>query len=521
MLNTQTAPVTKTGQLTLLVVDDMEETLELLEAVLSEAGYQVVTALDGKQALSVLAATTVHFIIADAMMPRMDGFQLCKQVKALPALRSIPFVMYTGNYIEDEEREFARSLGVDRYVMKYAGLGSLVDSVNELARQHYEDSLAGQVLQNNNITEQVFLERHHALLEKKLEEKMMEVEASAAHYRSFFENASLAIFILDPASGRVLEVNNRGKDLLQESEESILAMAGLPFGDPAMTGLLLGATELSSSEALLQTRAGRTLTVELSFGPILQPNGRRIIVYANDVTEQKRMEEQLLQAEKMTLMGKLASGIAHEIRNPLAAIRLNIQYIIQKNHHDEQTREVLETVIDCTQRIEQIIENTLGLARPTPPKMRPEAINEIIQKVIGFVRIPVLQKNVTVRTRLNEDVPMIDVDAKQIQQVMLNLLQNAIEASPQNGLVEVESRAEVNHEGSGGRAVVVIRDQGPGMSKETLDHLFEAFFTTKVNGTGLGLALSKQLIEKNNGQIRVESPADGGLSVRMEFPITR
>jgi DNA-binding response OmpR family regulator len=161
-----------TTSLKILLVDDVQENLELLEDVLSESGYTCVQAQNGVDALGLLQKETVHLIVADAMMPKMDGFQLCKEVRAMAGPAKIPFIIYTGNYVDAADQEFARSIGVDRYVVKYAGLGTLVEAVNELAKQRYgrhpEQPAEGQ----GQIDDQVFLEQHHAIIIKKLEEKI-------------------------------------------------------------------------------------------------------------------------------------------------------------------------------------------------------------------------------------------------------------------------------------------------------------------------------------------------------------
>src|SRR5512139_2101108 len=123
--------------LRLLLVDDVPENLDLLEDILSEEGYATVRALNGVEALQVLEQEEIHLIVADAMMPKMDGFTLCKEVRAQKRWMKVPFIIYTGNYVDAADQDFARSIGVDRYVVKYAGLGALVQAVNDLASRTY------------------------------------------------------------------------------------------------------------------------------------------------------------------------------------------------------------------------------------------------------------------------------------------------------------------------------------------------------------------------------------------------
>ncbi len=530
-------PVTGDGPaLKILLVDDVQENLELMEDVLAEIGYTALLARNGVEALSVVKNESVHMIVADAMMPKMDGFQLCKEVRAIPAYAKVPFIIYTGNYVDTADEEFARSIGVDRYVVKHAGLGALVQAINELARQCYGRKLEEPPSNQDQLDDQEFLEKHRAIVIKKLEEKMAELEiyaetlvrknrevqASEERYRSLFDHASVAIFVLDRSTENILDVNQAGLDLLGYSRDEVLMMPRLPFTDTDFAAFLQDATRFTSGEMSLLRKDGEVLQVDVGFGPLTRTQDMRILVYIRDITEQRQMRQQLMQAEKMTLMGRLAAGIAHEIRNPLSAIALNLQYLITKADRYSELREPLEDALEGTKRIETVIENTLNLARFTPPVLHQEQINELVRQVLGFVKISVQQKDIQFDTALIPDLPPVRVDAKQIQQVMLNVLQNAIDASMEGGHVHISTGIEpwVSADGLDTEAIVVkVRDYGRGISAEQRKHLFEQFFTTKKGGTGLGLSISRQIMEKHQGEIRFDSPADGGTLVRILFPI--
>jgi PAS domain S-box-containing protein len=526
----------ETPVLRILIVDDVQENLELLEDVLAENGYASLLAKNGVEALSIVKVEPVHMIVADAMMPKMDGFQLCKEVRAMPEYTKIPFIIYTGNYVDSTDQEFAQSIGVDRYVVKYAGLGALVQAINELAQQCYGRRMEEPASGQDQLDDQEFLEKHRAIVIKKLEEKMAELEmyaetlirknreiqASEERYRSLFDHASIAIVVLDRATEKVLEVNQAGLDLLGYAREELLAMPRLPFNNSDFGTYLRDATRFTTSDLTLSRKDGESLEVDAWFGPLVKSQDTRILVYLRDITEQQKMRQQLMQAEKMTLMGRLAAGIAHEIRNPLSAIALNLQYLVTKIEQYPELQEPLQDALEGTKRIETVIENTLNLARFTPPVLHEEQANELVRQVLGFVKISVQQKEVRFETSLAPDLPMIHADAKQIQQVILNVVQNAIDASSEGGCVHVVTTIEQwsPAEGPETRAVVVsVRDHGKGMSAEQRKHLFEQFYTTKKGGTGLGLTLSRQIMEKHRGEIRFDSPDEGGTIVRLLFPI--
>lgn len=518
-----------------LVVDDIQENLELLDDVLSDGGYAPVTARNGVQALDILKREEVHLVIADAMMPKMDGFQLCKEVRSIPGYARTPFIIYTGNYVDDSDQEFAHNIGVDRYVVKGTGVGELFEAINELVRQRYghlpEPVGSGEA----RLDDQAFLEQHRALVIKKLEQKMVELEvyaetlerknreihASEERYRALFESASIPIFVVDRETGKVLDVNRQGIDLLGYARDELTAMPRLPFADAGeFAKEILDASKFVAGETTVRRADGEVRDVDVGVGPVTRPQDSRLLLYIRDITDQKKMREHLLQAEKMALMGRLAAGIAHEVRNPLAAITLNLQYLAAKGGLDTPMVESIGNALEGAKRVESVIENTLSLARVSPPVLQPEAVNGIVEKVIGFIEMASRQKDVRVETELGADLPEVKVDAKQIQQVLLNIVQNAIDASPVGEVVTLTtcSAGRAGEAQAPSAVCIMVRDRGPGVPPEQRKYLFQQFRTTKPGGTGLGLVLSRQILERHGGSVTLDDAPGGGTVVRIVIP---
>ena len=523
------------GSLRLLVVDDMPENLTLLEDVLGGEGYEVVSAADGVEALEHLRSGPVHLIVADAMMPKMDGFTLCREVRSNPRWKQLPIVIFTGNYVAPAEQAFARSLGVDRYVLKYAGIDALLDAVRDVARERYGD--ARPVEGRSALDDRIFLEQHRAIVMHKLEEKTAELERyaqalnarnrqlqlSEEKYRRLFEQASVAIIVADQATGRVVDINPRGTALLGYSREEIESLPALPFEDASFWSRVRESAHFTLAETSLRTKTAGVIDVEVAVGPMTSEDGRRMLLYLRDVTEQKRMRDQLLQLEKMTLLGRLAAGIAHEIRNPLSAVTLNLQYLAQKLEESSGLCDAARDALEGAQRVNAVIENTLSLARVSPPVLRRENINDLVAQTLGFMRVPMRQKSLTISTDLAPGLPEVAIDAKQVLQVLLNIAQNAIDASPEEGSILIATRGDAvrlpSQDDPQDAVVVSVRDHGSGFTPQQKKQAFQEFFTTKAGGTGLGLALSRQIMDRHAGDIRIEPAEGGGTVVELVFPV--
>ncbi len=516
----------------ILHVDDAQENIDLVKEYFTDYGYTVISAGNGVEALDLLEQEDVHLIISDAMMPKMDGFQFCRKVKGLSEYAHIPFFIYTGDYLDQEDRELAKSIGVERYILKSDGLNELSEAVNEIANQWYgyrPEDLAGE---NDTIDDSAFLEKHHQVIIKKLEEKMhdleqyaetlnkknLELQESEARYRSLFENANIGIVILDRETRRILDVNKQAVNLFKYDKDELLALGSLPIeDDQQMTPQLLYTEQFFSGDASIKNKDGKSIEVKINSVPIARAHDPRIIVYIRDVSEQAKIQQKLLQIENMTLMGRLAAGIAHEIRNPLAAVTVNLQYLLKRFTGNDEIRSTVEMAMEGSKRAEQVIEKTLNLARAKPPQAKLEDVHDIIDQVLWFMRIPMKQKNISVEKTFSSDLPKISVDGKQIQQVLLNVLQNAVDVTHTNGSVGIHTFQF--DDGDIKKVCIEIVDNGPGIPEELQKHLFEPFNTTKRGGTGLGLAISKYIMDRHNADIQVSSRPGRGSTIRLQFPV--
>ncbi len=264
-------------------------------------------------------------------------------------------------------------------------------------------------------------------------------------------------------------------------------------------------------DAICKRNDGTTVDVEVSYVPVL--SGNRIVgVYGilKDISEMKRNRELLQQSEKLAVVGELAAGIAHEIRNPLTSLK----GFMQLSHENAPTyyTEIMLSEID---RIHAITSELLLLGKPKPFDFEHKALTPMLEAILTLVNTQAILYNVQILTDIRPGAENVVVRCEEtrIKQVFLNVLKNAVEAMPNGG----ELRIRLERQGAFVR--VTVTDQGVGIAQEQLARLGQAFFTTKENGTGLGLMVSFNIIEQHGGRLAIESEAGVGTTVDIRLPI--
>jgi signal transduction histidine kinase len=220
-------------------------------------------------------------------------------------------------------------------------------------------------------------------------------------------------------------------------------------------------------------------------------------------------------AEHLATLGELATGLAHEIRNPLAGIAGVIEIISRDLPESSPARAMVKDVRLEINQINRILTDLLETARPHPPRIMKSNLNTTVEHAVMLARQQVLSKPIRIETVLAPELPEVEHDSDQIHQVVLNLLLNAVQAIEGNGYVTVTIGS---HDDC---AAITITDTGRGMSEQQLSQIFRPFFTTKGNGTGLGLSLARRIIDEHHGQINVSSEPGKGSTFEVELPFAR
>lgn len=259
---------------------------------------------------------------------------------------------------------------------------------------------------------------------------------------------------------------------------------------------------------------GEVIEVEVSSIRIHNYMGKMVTLSAiRDLTERKRTEESLIQSEKLSVVGQLAAGVAHEIRNPLTALSGFCQLLKSKFGDQVSYFDIMLNELD---RINMIVNEFMTLAKPHITQFTNRCINQILKSVISILETQAILVNVNIETQLDESLPLLYCEQNQLKQVFINIIKNAIDAMPRGGNLTITTERNID-----GYVSVRIIDQGKGIPNEIIDKIGDPFFTTKESGTGLGLMISHQIIEAHQGSLHISSQIDQGTTVEIRLPIPK
>ncbi|MGA2624278.1 MAG: cache domain-containing protein [Bacteroidota bacterium] len=231
--------------------------------------------------------------------------------------------------------------------------------------------------------------------------------------------------------------------------------------------------------------------------------------------EIKKIHSQMFRSEKLASLGKLAAGVAHEINNPLTGILTNSSLLLEDLAADDPRREDVEVMVKETIRCREIVKRLLDFAKQSKPQKKLTDINSLIENIVLLVRNQTSFRNIRIDKDLTADIPGIQADADQVQQVFINIVLNAAEAMTKGGMLTITSRLSRSKD----FIEIIFKDNGPGIPESVKEKIFDPFFTTKEHGTGLGLSISYGIIEQHGGTISVESTPGEGSVFTIELPI--
>lgn len=351
------------------------------------------------------------------------------------------------------------------------------------------------------------LEHYAATLEKTVDDRTKELSSEKEKLNSIVNAIGGGLIMMD-AKGKILWANKQFNDL-----------AGVDAVGRNCAELCPNCNVIKSQSADdietfiiegLFDKKGKYFQV--TSAPVNMAEGSKgFIRLVQDVTEMKRMEDQMLHSEKLASMGRLTAGIAHEIGNPLTAVFSFLQ-ILRDMENEDFKKESLDTIIFHMKRIADTVRQLSSLSKIPPQELKPLKINTVLRNALDLMKYDKRAKNITIREEL-EGVPEIISDENQVAQVFINLILNAVDAMPDGGKLMIRSRAVA------GNVQIEVEDTGVGIAKENMARIFDPFFTTKEKGTGLGLSVTYGIVKRLGGEIEVESEPGQGTRFRISLPI--
>jgi two-component system sporulation sensor kinase A len=362
------------------------------------------------------------------------------------------------------------------------------------------------------------------LTEKKKAEKQLLQEKKFSE--SIIETANSLVVGLD-LEKRIILFNRKCEEVTGYTKEEVLGKNWFTLFVPEHARpnvdevfKLIVADEIPSRyENNILTKRGEECLV--SWSNTALRNDRQEVIGALgigiDVTELKNLEKEMLQAERWATIGKMAAKVAHEIRNPLSSISLNAELLGDELSgyscvNTDEAKALLNAIIAEVDRVNALTEEYLQFSRLPHVRLAPSHLFEVIEDVLEFLRRELIQNRITVELDVNTNIPEMLFDRDQLRRVFLNIIRNAMEAMPKGGNLKIWAEAE-KHDW-----VVHIADSGAGIPEETIEKIFNPFFTTKDFGTGLGLAIVQQIIDEHGGKIHCRSKLGEGTTFSIALP---
>ena len=245
------------------------------------------------------------------------------------------------------------------------------------------------------------------------------------------------------------------------------------------------------------------------------------VLVLDDLTEQRALEEHIQRAQRLAALGRLAGGLAHEIRNPLSITRAAAQMLQRELDSQPSFREYTQVIQTEIDRVDGLIEHLLAYARPVPVQRGPVNVRALLDRTLTLTRAYASQRGVALVAEATTELPVVEGDGELLHQALVNLLLNGIHATTPDGTVQLLARTASSGSEEGPFVVLTIQDTGPGITPADLPHIFDPFFTTRVDGTGLGLSIVQQIIHEHGGTVDVHSEPGHGASFVVRLPVHR
>ncbi len=496
-----------------LLVDNHPVILKFMTQLLTKNGYHVKTAQDGLAALVILEDYVPDVVFVDLVMPNISGDKLCQIIRGMPGLEDVYLIILSA--IAAEEKVNFTDFGANACIAK--------GPFNEMAK-----NVLATLDKTQSETQQVVPEAIIGLEDVHLREITKELLSVKKHLEVIMMSMSEGILELNHDS-RIVYANPSVLSLLEIPEENILGsyFPDLFQGDTRqkVKSLLKTLNDPSQEAEQDQTFILNEKEIIMNVSPI-QDEGNNTIVVLNDVSDRKRMEAKLQQAQRMEAVGTLAGGIAHDFNNLLMAIQGTVSLILFNMDPSHPLYDKINSIGKQVESGSRLTNQLLGYARKGKYEVKPVRLNKLVKETAEtFGRT---RKEITIHLELADDMFPTEVDEGQIEQVLLNLFVNAANAMPNGGHLTLRAqnttyedmKGKLYKPRPGNYVLLMVTDTGMGMDEKTRERIFEPFFTTGEmgRGTGLGLASVYGIIKNHGGYIDVDSKKGLGTTFKIYLP---
>ena len=519
-----------TGLHSILVLDDCQADREILATILRHAGYKVLETSTGEEALELVRAHRPSLIVSDILMPSMNGYEFVQRLRSQPEIAATQVVFCTASYDEREVRELAAACGVVRVLPKPWEPELGLKTVAELVGRPEPVVAAAED----------FDAEHVRVLSDKLVEKVTDLEKAKDALRlagSIVDSSHDGIFATSP-DGAILSWNRAAERIYGYAAEEITGQPATLLLPPdradephAASAILSRGEKLESFETVHVAKDGRHLSVAVTISPMHDARGAAagFSTIVRDITEQKQLEDQLRQSQKMEEIGQLSGGVAHDFNNMLAAITGFAELLLSPAAEvGERERAQIEQIKTAGERAAVLTGQLLAFSRRQVLQPRALDLNEVVSEIELMLR-RLIGEDIEFVTSLAPELACISADATQLGQVIMNLAVNARDAMPQGGRLVIETTNVALQEPhaspqvtvpAGAYVMLAVSDTGVGMDAETAERLFEPFFTTKEEGKGTGLGLSTVygIVKQSGGYVLADSKLGQGTTFTVYLP---
>lgn len=504
----------------ILVADDDEMIRELFMTVLGDEGYQIYLASDGKAAVDIAKNSPIDVAILDIKMPVMDGLEALERIKEID--ESIEVIILTGYGDLESLRQMMVPDGAFDYLLKPADIPDIKHCIRRAIGKR-------DLVTRNNLAIRELKDRIHEL-ERDFERRTLELRESQIKYKNIVQNVNDGIVVIQDEYLKF--ANRRAVETLGYTMEEILNTPFLEMiypGDRAMVEEIYkkrlrdeGAPPVHTFRVLKKDRS--LLWVESRAVKTMWGERPAALNVMRDISERieaqealRESEEVMIRSEKLSSLGQLSAGLAHELRNPLAVISSCSQFCLDNMRLERLLKENFQVIYRNAKKASKLINDLLEFARPSDLDWMEIDMNEVITRMSHMAALEARSSHITFVSRLRKRLPKVMGDEEKLGQAFLNIIQNAVQAVSGKGKIILQTKFLASQD----LVEATVIDDGPGIPEDYRSRIFDPFFTTKDRGTGLGLSICHSVVEQHKGSIIVDSGDGGGTRVSVRLPLNR